>query len=58
MNDLVSTTSINTFESPEDAAAEQAYNDMLGEAIQSLKALVGPDIKVTLTNEFGASMTY
>jgi hypothetical protein len=54
--------SVNTFLTDEEVQAEQAatqaYNDLLGEKIQSLKDLVGPNIKVTLTNEFGASMTY
>lgn len=55
-------TSTNRFLTPEevaaDLAADQAYQAMLGEKIQSLKDLIGPSIKVTLTNEFGASMTY
>jgi hypothetical protein len=49
---------INTIVTAEDEADELAYQTLLGERIQALKDLVGQNIKVTLTNEFGASMTY
>ena len=49
---------INTIVTAEDEADELAYQTLLGERIQALKDLVGQNIKVTLANEFGASMTY
>lgn len=41
-----------------DDAADQAALSVLGEAIQSLKDLVGSGITITFTNEFGASVNY
>ena len=50
--------SINTVESEEDIAAELAYQTMVGEAIQALRNILRDSIKITLTNEFGASVDY
>jgi len=50
---------INTFVTPEDEAAEkireEAYQLRLDEAVAALKAVVGPTITITLSNEFGGS---
>jgi hypothetical protein len=49
---------INTIVTAEDEADELAYQTLLGEKIQALKDLVGQNIKVTLTNEFGVTVHY
>jgi hypothetical protein len=54
--------SLVRFLTPDEVAAQEAheaaYHSALAESIQSLKDLVGPGIRVTLTNEFGASVNY
>lgn len=48
----------NSFLTPEDEALELAYASTLDDAIQRLKGVVGSGMKITLTNEFGASVIY
>jgi hypothetical protein len=51
-------TSWNSFETPEDREAQKVYDAAFSAAIQTLRDMIGPNIKITLTNEYGASVQH